>query len=76
MVADTLSRIPGDFKEFMPLCTEVISKDELAASISAVMPVTQGSSAWITTITNDQTVLETEAEYLRDCNIQQIEPMH
>ena len=52
--ADSLSRLPADFKVYMDSCSEIISPESLQASISAVNALANGDSIWLTSLTDKE----------------------
>ena len=52
--ADSLSRIPADFKTYMDSCTEKIAPENLQASISAIQTLSNGDSIWLTALTDEE----------------------
>ena len=64
MDADSLSRIPADFERFMDSCSETVSNLEVNAAVSQVQSNSNGDSIWITSITDQPDVLETDKLFL------------
>ena len=62
--ADSLSRIPADFERFMDSCSETVSNLEVNAAVSQVQSNSNGDSIWITSITDQPDVLETDKLFL------------
>jgi len=51
--ADSLSRIPADFKIYMDSCTERVAPESLQASICEIQTLSSGDSIWLTALTDD-----------------------
>ena len=51
--ADSLSRIPADFKNYMDSCTERVVPESLQASICGIQTLSSGDSIWLTALTDD-----------------------
>ena len=51
--ADSLSRIPADFKNYMDSCTEKIVPESLQASICGIQTLPSGESMWLMALTDD-----------------------
>ena len=51
--ADSLSRIPADFKNYMDSCTERVAPESLQASSCGIQTLSSGDSIWLTTLTDD-----------------------
>ena len=62
--ADTLSRIPGDFQKYMESCTQTISNEEFTAAVSHIRSIDNGNTVWITSITDQPDILETDKRHL------------
>ncbi len=62
--ADSLSRIPGDFQKYMDSCTQTVSRQEFNAAGSHVNSIDKGNTVWITSITDQPDVLETDKRYV------------
>ena len=62
--ADSLSRIPGDFQKYMDSCTQTVSRQEFNAAGSHVNSIDKGNTIWITSITDQPDVLETDKRYV------------
>lgn len=62
--ADSLSRIPGDFQKYMDSCTQTVSHQEFNAAVSHVRSIDNGNTVWITSITDQPDVLETDKRHL------------
>ena len=52
--ADSLSRMPSDFKAYMDSCTERVHCESLNASISAIQTLSNGDSPWLTSLTDEE----------------------
>ena len=52
--ADSLSRLPSDFKTYMDSCTERVPHESLNASISAIQTLANGDSTWLTALTDEE----------------------
>ena len=52
--ADSLSRLPSDFKTYMDSCTERVPRESLNASISAIQTLSNGDSPWLTALTDEE----------------------
>ena len=52
--ADSLSRLPSDFKTYTDSCTEKITSESLHALISAVQALSNGDNVWIAVLTNKE----------------------
>jgi hypothetical protein len=62
--ADSLSRIPGDFTKYMDSCTRTVSHHEFSAAGSQIRSIDNGNTVWITSITVQPDVLETDKRHL------------
>ena len=51
--ADSLSRIPADFKNYMDSCTERVVPESLQASICGIQTLSSGDSIWLMVLTDD-----------------------
>ena len=51
--ADSLSRIPADFKNYMDSCTERVVPESLQASICRIQTSSSGDSIWLMALTDD-----------------------
>ena len=58
--ADTFSRMPLDFGEYMKTCTEEVGTDEIQAIACSAQVQTDGGSTWITTLTDNPAVLTSD----------------
>ena len=56
--ADALSRMPMEFTTYMGSCTEVMSSDQINATITAVTAQSEGITTWVSAITHDKIVLD------------------
>ena len=61
---DTLSRIPEDFQKYMESCTQTVSNEEFTAAVSHIRSIDNGNAVWITSITDQPDVLETDKRHL------------
>ena len=52
--ADSLSRLPSDFKTHLDRCTEKITPESLHASISAVQALSNGDNVWIAALADKE----------------------
>jgi hypothetical protein len=59
--ADTLSRVPKDMDNYMKLCTEETTKDELRTIIQTVNLQEQGKVNWVSSLINDPTIPNIDA---------------
>jgi hypothetical protein len=55
--ADSLSRLPGYFEEYMASCTQTISQKELDTSITSIGALGKGEVIWLTSFTTDENML-------------------
>ena len=62
--ADTLSRIPGDFQKYMESYTQTVSNEEFTAAVSHIRSIHNANTVWITSITDQPDVLETDKRHL------------
>lgn len=46
--ADTLSRLPLDINQYIPICTQETSQDVISAALSGIMALQNGDAVWIT----------------------------
>ena len=65
--ADSLSRLPGYFEQYMSSCTKTVSQEELHASITSVCALGNGDSIWLTAFTTNGEVLADD-EAVRSLN--------
>ena len=59
--ADSLSRLPSDFKTYMDSCTEKVTPESLHASISAAQVLSSGDNVWIAALTDKEEELHVDA---------------
>ena len=55
--ADSLSRLPGYFEEYMTSCTQTISQKELDTSITSIHALGEGEAICLTSFTTDENML-------------------
>ena len=65
--ADSLSRLPGHFEQYMSSCTRTVSQEELHATITSVRALGNGDSIWLASFTTDGELLADD-EALRSLN--------
>ena len=65
--ADSLSRLPGHFEQYMSSCTRTVSQEELHAAITSVRALGNGDSIWLASFTTDGELLADD-EALRSLN--------
>ena len=66
--ADTLSRVPKDMDNYMKLCTEETTQDELRTIIQTVNLQEQGKVNWVSSLINDSTILNVDASRIPKSN--------
>ena len=59
--ADTLSRAPKDMDNYMKLCTEETTQEELRTIIQTVQLQEQGKVNWVSMLINDPSILSVDA---------------
>jgi hypothetical protein len=62
--ADSLSRLPGYFEEYMASCTQTISQKELDTSITSIRALGKGEAIWLTSFTTDENMLGDDGAFL------------
>ena len=62
--ADSMSRLPGDFEKYMASCTQTVSTEELDASITAIRALSNGETNWLTSLTNQEHMLDDDGVFL------------
>ena len=62
--ADSFSRIPFDFETYMKSCTEELSPEVIQAVTHAAQVQDNGSSNWLTALTDDPTTLTLDSTVL------------
>ncbi len=62
--ADVLSRMPQDFAVYMNECTEDVTLDVIKASIDGIGAQHHGDAVWISALTHDEDLVETDEEFL------------
>ena len=65
--ADSLSRLPGHFEQYMSSCTRAVSQEELHAAITSVRALGNSDSIWLASFTTDAELLADD-EALRSLN--------
>ncbi|CAB4023619.1 Hypothetical predicted protein, partial [Paramuricea clavata] len=55
--ADSLSRLPGYFEQYMASCTQAVSQEELGATITSICAQGNGDVTWLSSLTTDQSLL-------------------
>ncbi|KAK3742618.1 hypothetical protein QZH41_000460, partial [Actinostola sp. cb2023] len=70
--ADSLSRLPGDFERYMAACTESVPRDEVAVSVTSAQSLGQGDTVWISAVTDNIEVLQTETRQPSAQSINQV----
>ena len=65
--ADSLSRLPGHFEQYMSSCTRTVSQEELHAVITLVRALGNGDLIWLASFTTDGELLADD-EALRSLN--------
>ena len=58
--ADSLSRLPSDFKTYMDSCIEKVTPENLHASISAAQVLSSGVNVWIAALTDKEEELHVD----------------
>ena len=58
--ADTLSRLPISFEEYMSGCSEMVSQDVLNAMTSSINESNSTETAWLSSLTDTSVMLEEE----------------
>ena len=69
--ADTFSRMPLDFGEYMKTCTEEVSTDEIQAIACSAQVQADGGSTWITTLTDNPAVLTSDSTLFKQSHLPQ-----
>jgi hypothetical protein len=62
--ADSLSRLPGYFEEYMASCTHTISQKELDTSITSIRALGEGEAICLTSFTTDENMLGDDGAFL------------
>ena len=62
--ADSLSRLPGCFEQYMAACTQTVSQEELGATITVIGAQDKGDVTWISSITTDYNLLQEHETFL------------
>ena len=62
--ADSLSRLPGYFEEYMASCTQTILQKELDTSITSIRALGKGEAIWLTSFTTDENMLSDDGAFL------------
>ena len=71
--ADTFSRMPLDFGEYMKTCTEEVGTDEIQAITCSAQVQADGGSTWITTLTDNPAVLTSDPTLFKQSHSPQIQ---
>ena len=71
--ADTFSRMPLDFGEYMKTCTEEVGTDEIQAIACSAQVQADGGSTWITTLTDNPAVLTSDLTLFKQSHLPQIQ---
>ena len=71
--ADTFSRLPLDFGEYMKTCTEEVGTDEIQAIACSAQVQVDGGSTWITTLTDNPAVLTSDSTLFKQSHLPQIQ---
>ena len=71
--ADTFSRMPLDFSEYMKTCTEEVGTDEIQAIACSAQVQADGGSTWITTLTDNPAVLTSDPTLFKQSHLPQIQ---
>ena len=71
--ADSLSRIPFDFETYMKSCTEELSSEVIQAVTHSAQVQDNGSSNWLTALTDDPTTLTLDSTVLEQPSTSQID---
>ena len=75
--ADSLSRLPGYFEQYMASCTETISQEELGATVTFIRAQNDGDATWLSSFTTDQRLLaEGETFLSQKSSCCQVEVIH
>ena len=74
--ADTFSRMPLDFGEYMKTCTEEVGTDEIQAIASSAQVQADGGSTWITTLTDNPAVLTSDPTLFKQSHSPQIQQVN
>ena len=72
--ADTLSRLPLDINQYIPICTQETSQDVISAALSGVMALQNGDAIWITAVSGGTEALNLDSDLLDFRNYHKIEP--
>ncbi|CAB3994110.1 Hypothetical predicted protein [Paramuricea clavata] len=64
--ADALSRMPLDFTTYMKECTEDLTVDQVQASVDGIGAQCHGDTVWISALTHNEDLLETDSEFLAE----------
>jgi hypothetical protein len=64
--ADALSRMPLDFTTYMKECTEDLTVDQVQTSVDGIGAQCHGDTVWISALTHDEYLLETDSEFLAE----------
>ena len=62
--ADSLSRLPGYFEQYMSSCTGTVSQEELHASITSIRAQGNGEAIWLTSFTTQEGMLGEDGAFL------------
>ena len=71
--ADSFPRIPFDFETYMKSCTEALSPEEIQAVTHSAQVQDNGSSNWLTALTDDPTILTLDSTVLEKPPTSQID---
>lgn len=62
--ADSLSRLPGYFEQYMASCTQAVSQEELGATVTSICAQGNGDVTWLSSFTTDQSLLYEDETFL------------
>ena len=62
--ADSLSRLPLNFEEYMNSCTEVVQQSAIEASLCGITAIANGDAVWISSCTSQTDVLDCDEAQL------------
>ena len=72
--ADTLSRLPLDINQYIPNCTQETSQEVISATLSGIIALQNGGTAWITAVSDRTETLNIDSDLLDFSKYDKIEP--